>query len=69
MSLWTVVSMSFRADRPSHEINEELESHFAEAIERGRDPEEARKAAHWRAELRHPSAAALDSLREDTIFG
>ena len=44
MSLWSRVANVFRGDRLNREIAEELESHIAEAIEQGRDPEEARRA-------------------------
>jgi predicted permease len=44
MSLWSRLVNVLRDDRLISEIDEELESHIAEAIERGRDPEDARRA-------------------------
>ena len=44
MSLWSRLANAFRGDRLSREIEEELESHVAEAIEHGRDPDQARGA-------------------------
>jgi predicted permease len=64
----------FRGDRVSREIDDELESHIAEAIEQGRDPGEARQAL--RSRLRHREESLdvrlvswLDSLRADAVFG
>ena len=39
--LWSRIANVFRGDRLSREIDEELQSHLAEAIEQGRDPAEA----------------------------
>ncbi len=44
MSLWSRIANVLRGDRLSREIDEELHSHRAEAIEQGRDPAEARRA-------------------------
>ena len=44
MSLWSRIRNVFRDDDLSREIDEELESHIAEAIEEGRDPAEVRRA-------------------------
>ena len=44
MSFWSRIANVFRGDRLSREIDEELQSHIAEAIEQGRDPAEARRA-------------------------
>src|SRR4029450_7207462 len=44
MSLWSRLVNVIRGDRLIAEIDEELESHVAEAIAHGRDPEEARRA-------------------------
>ncbi len=44
MSLWSRIANVFRGDRVNREIDEELESHIAEAIEQGREPAEARRA-------------------------
>ena len=38
MSLWSRIVNVLRGDRLSREIDEELQSHIAEAIEQGRDP-------------------------------
>ena len=35
MSLWSRIANVFRGDGPSHEIDEELQSHIAEALENG----------------------------------
>ena len=74
MSLWSRVLNVFRSDRLNGEIDEELESHLAEAIEQGRDPAEARKA--FGSMLQHGEESRdirivprLDSLRADAIFG
>jgi len=73
MSLWSRIANAFRGDRLSREIDEELQSHIAEAIEQGRDPAEARKAfggaLHTREECQDFRVLAwIDSLRADTIF-
>ena len=44
MSLWSRLVNSIRGDRLIDEIDEELESHLAEAVAHGRDVEEARRA-------------------------
>ena len=74
MSLWSRIANVFRGDRLSREIDEELQSHIAEAIEQGRDPAEARRA--FGSALRHREesrdirlVAWLDSLRADAVFG
>jgi hypothetical protein len=51
MSLWSRITNVFRSDRLNHEIDEELESHIQEAIEKGRDPAEVRRA--FGSTLRH----------------
>ena len=43
MSMWSRVVNVFRRGRASREIDEELSAHIQEAIDAGRDPEEARK--------------------------
>jgi len=63
-----------RGKRLDREINEELESHLAEAIEQGRDPVEVREAfgamLRTREECRDQRLVAwLDSLRADAVFG
>src|SRR5580704_14668353 len=74
MSLWSRIANVFRGDGPSREIDEEFESHIAEAIEQGRDPVEARRA--FGISLRHHEEsrdvrliAWLDSMRADIVFG
>ena len=74
MSLWTRFANLVRGGRLNSEIDEELQSHIAEAIEQGRDPAEARRA--FGSLLRHREesrdirlVAWLDSLRADAIFG
>jgi len=74
MSLWSRIANVFRGDGPSREIDEELQSHMAEALEHGRDSVEARRS--FGSPIRHAErsrdvrlAAWLDSLRADAVFG
>src|SRR6266705_4200928 len=74
MSLWSRIANVFLSDHLNREMDEELESHIEEAIERGRDPVEARRA--FGSALRHREASRdaklitwLESLRADAIFG
>jgi putative ABC transport system permease protein len=74
MSLWSRIANVFHPDRLSDEIDEELRSHLAEAVEHGRDPGEARRALGPPLRLREESRDArlvtwLDSLRADAVFG
>ena len=74
MSLWNRFHNALRARRLDREIAEELESHHAEAVERGRDPEEARRAFGSSLRVAEQSRDIrvlpwLDSLRADTVFG
>src|SRR5580700_665471 len=74
MSLWSRIANVFRAGNLSREIDEELQSHIAEAIEQGRDSAEARRAFGSALRQREESrdirlAAWLDSLRADAVFG
>ncbi|WP_158750151.1 ABC transporter permease [Acidobacterium sp. S8] len=74
MSLWSRIANVFRGDGLSREIEEEFEAHVAEAVEQGRDPEEARRALGRALRQREEShdvkvIAWLDSLRADAIFG
>ncbi len=74
MSWWSRIANVFRGERLSREIDDELQSHIEEAIEEGRDPEEARKAfgsmLRRREETRDVRLVAwLDSLRADAVFG
>lgn len=74
MSLWSRIGNVFRGDRLSLEIDEELQSHLAEAAEQGRDPGEARRAFGSALRQREESRDIrligwLDSLRADAVFG
>lgn len=74
MSFWSRIANVFRTDRLRTEIDEELASHLAEAVEMGQTPSEASKALG--SALQHREASRdvrvlgwLDSLRADVIFG
>ena len=74
MSLWTRLRNALGGSRVNREIDEELESHIADAVADGRDHEEVRRA--FGSPLRHREASRdvrvsvwLDSLRADAIFG
>jgi predicted permease len=74
MSLWSRIVNTFRGDRLSWEIDDELASHIEEAIQDGRDPAEIRRS--FGPLLRHHEESRdfkivpwLDSLRADVIFG
>ncbi len=74
MSVWSRIANAFRGERLNREIEEEYEAHLAEAIEQGRDPNEARRALGAAAQQRQKSHDArvvgwLDSLRADLVFG
>jgi putative ABC transport system permease protein len=74
MSFWSRITNVVRTDGLSREIEEELQSHIAEAIAHGRDPAEARRAFGPALLRREESRdirvmAWLDSLRADAIFG
>jgi len=74
MSLWSRFSNVFRDDRLTREIDEELQSHLAEAIEEGRDPAEARRAFGPELIRREESRDArvlvwLDSALRDFRYG
>ena len=74
MSWWSRVTNVFRGDGLSREIDEELESHIAEAMEQGRDAAEARRDFGSMLRTREASrdvrlAAWLDSVRADAVFG
>src|SRR5688572_2855254 len=74
MSLWSRFSNVLRGDRMRREIDEELQSHLAEAVEHGRDPEEAYRAfgpaLRHREEIRDARVMTwLDSLGADVVFG
>jgi predicted permease len=74
MSLWSRLSNVFRSDRLNHQLDEEIDSHIADAIEQGRDPAEARRAFGSPLLRREQSRDVrlipwLDSLRADVVFG
>jgi putative ABC transport system permease protein len=74
MSMWTRVRNVFRGERLNGEIQEEMETHLAEAVAQGRDPVEARRAfgsTMRRGEESHSVRVVgwLDSLRADAVFG
>jgi putative ABC transport system permease protein len=74
MSLWSRIANVFRRDLLNRDIEEELQSHLAEAIAEGRDPAEARRA--FGALLTHRERSRdirlvpwLESLYADSVFG
>lgn len=74
MSLWSRIANVFRPDRLNRDIEEELASHLAEAVEQGRDPVEARRALGRTIQHQQKSHDIhvvhwLESLRADIIFG
>ncbi len=74
MSLWSRIGNTFRGERLSGEIDEELRSHMEEALKDGREPEEAQKAfgsllLQREASLDIRLLGWLDSLRADVVFG
>ena len=74
MALWQKFRNVFRGDALNRELDEEFESHIAEAVAEGRDPEEARRAFGSLLRQREASRqfrvlAWLDGLRADMIFG
>ncbi|HTJ29517.1 MAG TPA: hypothetical protein VL346_03415, partial [Acidobacteriaceae bacterium] len=74
MSLWSRIANALSSSRLNRELNEEYESHIAEAIASGRDPEEARRAfgpllRHRESSRQHRVSGWLESLRIDLIFG
>jgi len=74
MSYWSRVRNVFRSERLNREIDEEMQCHIEEAIEAGRDPEEARRSFGRALQQRERSrdvkvAAWLDGIRADFVFG
>jgi predicted permease len=74
MSMWTRIANVFRGEKLDRDIDEEIASHLADAIEDGRDPAEARRALG--SPLKHRDEAHdarvfvwLDSLRADAVYG
>jgi putative ABC transport system permease protein len=77
MSLWSRFANALRGEQLSREIAEEMESHVAEAVEQGRDPDEARRALGRNYQQRQQRDSSyeirtvrwLELLRADIIFG
>ena len=74
MSLWSRIANTLRGNRVNSEIDEELQSHLEEAVEKGREPAEARRAMGNALRLREQSREFrilpwLDSVKMDAIFG
>ena len=74
MSLWSRIANVFRRDSLSRDIEEELQSHLAEAIAQGRDSAEARRAFGPRLYYCVRSRDIrlipwLESLSADSVFG
>ncbi len=74
MPLWSRIANALRGDRLTREIDEEMQSHLAEAVQQGRNPAEARRAFGPALQQREESrdirlVAWLDSLRADAVFG
>src|ERR1700748_3563480 len=74
MSLWSRIANVFRGDRVNRELEEEFETHIAEAVEEGRHAAEARRAlgaAAQQLQECHDMLVIgwLDSLRADFVFG
>src|ERR1700722_905285 len=77
MSLWSRVVNAVCGEQLRREITEEMESHIVEAVEHGRDPDEARRAFGRDYQQRQQREASyeirtirwLDLLRADLSFG
>ncbi|MEP7364738.1 MAG: ABC transporter permease [Acidobacteriota bacterium] len=74
MSLLTRVRNAISGERLNRDLDEEMRSHIEEAIEGGRDPEEARRGfgsvLHAREESRDAKLVPwLESLAADAVFG
>src|SRR5215472_5790593 len=74
MSLWSRIANVFRRDSLNRDIEEELQSHLAEAIAEGRDPAAARRAFGTLLSHRERSRDIrlipwLESLYNDLVFG
>lgn len=74
MSIWSRIVNVFRGDRLRREIDDELESHVAEAMESGQSSPDARKALGSALRLREESVDSkvvpwLESLRADVVLG
>lgn len=74
MSIWSRLANLFRTDRLRREIDDELQSHLAEAMEFGQSSTEARKAIGSLLRLREESLdtkviPGIASLRADIVLG
>ncbi|RXH56376.1 ABC transporter permease [Granulicella sibirica] len=74
MAWWTRAVNAFRGERVNRLLDEEFESHIAEAIADGRDPHEARRAFGSMLRQREASREArvtgwLEGMRADVVFG
>lgn len=74
MSLWTRVRNAWGGERLNRELDEEMRAHIEEAVENGRDPEEARRAFGSTLRARDESRDVklvpwLESLLADAVFG
>ncbi len=77
MSLWSRVANAFHGEKLSTEIAEEMDSHIAEAVEQGRDPDEARRTLGCSYQQRQQRESSyeirtvgwLELLRADITFG
>jgi predicted permease len=74
MSLWSRIANVFRRESLNREIDEELQSHIAEAVAEGCDPGEARRAFGPLLQHREESRDIrlvpwLESLYADSVFG
>jgi predicted permease len=74
MAFWSRIANVFRGEHLNREIDEELQSHIAEALAQGRDPAEVRGRFGSALRLREESRdlrliAWLESLRADAVFG
>lgn len=72
--MWSKITNVFRRRSLTRDIDEEFAAHIREAIEHGRDPEEARRAFGSMVRQREASLDVrvlswVDSLRADAIFG
>lgn len=74
MSLWMRVRTAWGGERLNRELDEEMRAHIEEAVENGRDPEEARRAFGSALRTREESRDVkvvpwLESLLADAVFG
>src|ERR1700692_453314 len=77
MSLWSRVANVFRGEKLSSEIAEEMGAHIADAVDRGRDPDEALRARGRNRQQRQQREISyeirtvgwLELLRADILFG